>query len=74
MTHAHLIEAAHAANDATCIQLYDVQAAILSQKIDLGHALFARALMTQTIALHTDTWSDAVKQWDIALDAIIAAS
>ena len=74
MTHQHLIQAAHAANDATCIQLYDVQAAILSQKIDLGHALFARALMTQMIALHTDTWSDAVKQWDIALDAIIAAS
>ncbi len=73
MTHARLIQAAHAANDATCIQLYDMQAAILSQKIDLGHALFARALMTQTIALHTDTWSDAVKQWDMALDAIIAA-
>ncbi len=73
MTHAHLIEAAHAANDATCIQLYDVQAAILSQRIDLGHALFERALMIQTLALHTDTWSDAVKQWDAALDAIIAA-
>lgn len=66
-----LVQAAHEANLADL----SMESAFLT-RLDLAHAILDRALVTYSLAIHTEAelWSEASRQLDAALDAIIAAS
>lgn len=66
-----ILQVAHEANFAD----RSLETMLLTQ-LDLAHAMLDRALVTYSLAIHTEQelWSEASRQLDAALDAIIAAS